>query len=851
MKTRNMLRAVALAGTCLVPMAAYADDFMVQQSDADKAAAAPAAPLMTPGGLPFDGWVGLGLMGVSNGNTNYSGRYTGLNTSGVDVGITDMNLRARSAWDSGQGLYYELNGWNLILQPGDRPGIGNGDSAGNASTEPLNHSINNNVVNSGTLELKLGDAGVWAAGVRYNSITYTGNVIDSIYSMSGNQGTLNAPLLAFGGSNGTKAGPYTSAGIGVNGAAVAGGYSLAQLNAADQPVLVGTRRDQIGADFKYFWNNWTIAGGFTYEHKEGSVEESFDSAWGGQVFADPVNFDTTRYDLSASYFTRNFQTILQYTWSHFVDNNVDVSLPKAISGTGLANSPFQQTSAYSTPPSNDAHYLTALIADNGLIPKTRLNLNLRVGIEAQNNELPPNTLDTTIPAGSTLTGLNSTLGQAAMQAPDLVATIIQAKLSATSNPWEGVNTRIFYGFDERSVNHYALTSYVGATGGLASDTTPGGSLMTSVPQDWTKENMGAEAGYMIDQATTTKVSASARLDLLDRSNAVVGHSNTETGSLAFSSQYIPDVDARISFDLSNRSGTVAYEQPWGILGQNTLQYSIPYFQAPMTSEGVTIHADWAPTGSPFSGGFFVQFKNENYHYPSDLENVTAQGITTASPVFNETGVLQGVQQDYALVLGPDFNYRPSKSLNFHAFYTFERIFFNITGNGACSTGPATTAGDFGSAACAGAAGYFRNTDTADTHTVGVALDWQLNDKLKLRGEYTVSYGDVMFSEFNGVFVSNPTQPYQNLSNYPDINTLMHSVKLTATYQLMPNVELIGQGVWMYMNNNDWQDQANGVQTSTAINVTSGATTQAVLMTPGYAAPNYNILAALVGVRVKF
>ena len=32
-----------------------------------------------------------------------------------------------------------------------------------------------------------------------------------------------------------------------------------------------------------------------------------------------------------------------------------------------------------------------------------------------------------------------------------------------------------------------------------------------------------------------------------------------------------------------------------------------------------------------------------------------------------------------------------------------------------------------------------------------------------------------------------------MSNYPDINSLMNNFKLTATYELMPNMELVLQG----------------------------------------------------------
>jgi Putative outer membrane beta-barrel porin, MtrB/PioB len=96
----------------------------------------------------------------------------------------------------------------------------------------------------------------------------------------------------------------------------------------------------------------------------------------------------------------------------------------------------------------------------------------------------------------------------------------------------------------------------------------------------------------------------------------------------------------------------------------------------------------------------------------------------------------------------------------------------------------------------------------------------------------LSYGTVMFGEFNGVFVANPTASYQNVSNYPDINSLLNSVKLTSTYQLESNVELILQGIYSSFHNNDWDNTANAIQ---------GAGTTAIsLLTPGlrHAEPQY-------------
>ena len=75
------------------------------------------------------------------------------------------------------------------------------------------------------------------------------------------------------------------------------------------PVQTGTRRDIIGGDFKYIFGDWTFTGAFRHEHKEGSMEESFDGPWGGTAFALPIDYDTDRYDASAAYNTRLYQAV--------------------------------------------------------------------------------------------------------------------------------------------------------------------------------------------------------------------------------------------------------------------------------------------------------------------------------------------------------------------------------------------------------------------------------------------------------------------------------------------------------------------------------------------------------------
>jgi predicted porin len=94
-----------------------------------------------------------------------------------------------------------------------------------------------------------------------------------------------------------------------------------------------------------------------------------------------------------------------------------------------------------------------------------------------------------------------------------------------------------------------------------------------------------------------------------------------------------------------------------------------------------------------------------------------------------------------------------------------------------------------------------------------------------------------------VFLSNPTASYQNVSNYPDINSTMNSVELTATYKLMPDLDLVFLGTYTLLNNNDWNDTANAIQ---------GAGITAVsILTPGYSSPCYSIATVMAGMKFRF
>ncbi len=193
MVNRSALKAIVMATTCLTPLAAFADEL---------------GPNV---GTQYDtgGEFGIGVMGVVGRNSDQAGRYNGLNTTGVDA-IGEFNFHRSSPWDSGGAEYYNFSGDNLVLQSGSGLGSGvynNFGYSGNSGNSY--YTPRNNLFNDGEVNLNFGRQGTWEGGLYYDAITYTGNVIDSIYSMNGNHGTLNNGFPAYGGATSGAAGPNT------------------------------------------------------------------------------------------------------------------------------------------------------------------------------------------------------------------------------------------------------------------------------------------------------------------------------------------------------------------------------------------------------------------------------------------------------------------------------------------------------------------------------------------------------------------------------------------------------------------------------------------------------------------
>ncbi|HIJ61963.1 MAG TPA: MtrB/PioB family outer membrane beta-barrel protein [Rhodospirillaceae bacterium] len=779
MKKHYTLRAIALVSVSVLPLTAA-----IAADDA--------------GQKVSENWLQVGGRWQSQDNNPFWGRYNGLATgSGGEAGGS-FNLLSKDAWDSGKTEYFQFWGNNIDF-----------------STKHYAPEV--------MVAGKYGIQGQWGVSATYDAITYTGNTIQSAFINTGNNASLVAGLTPYGGA--AIAGPGTTL---TSTYYLSNPAGIAALSSALMPTRTETRRDAVTGTGNFRMGDWTFAANLRHEHKEGTMEQTYYAGISGQAFAQPIDFDTERYSMTASYATKRLQAMLGYTYSSFSDGYTSWNAPYFFSPTAA---PFQLGAAYGLPPNNSAHTFTGTGGYN-LTSNTRITGNFRVGLELQNNALVP--FSSTTPAQMNNPATYSVL---AMNPAGLngQATVYGGNIQVTSTPIQYLDLRAAYNIDSRDnqTNMYQVWG-----NGHPEGTVTAANYYTAFPQNWTKQNAQVEAGYKILPSSNTKVTVGYAYDDVDRSFATVGRSNESTFSAKVSSAPWTGVDGSLAYEHGNRNGQVHYWMPWAMLNAglnngtpalNSSYPSVPYYQAPRVSDSMKLRGNYMPNDS-MSLGLFGRFTNNAYKYPGTTPWTSVQVAGTTAPV---AGGWDGTTRDQNVTAGPDFTYTPSKNLTSHLFYTFERVFYENHGNGVQPVFPVTAPP---------ASGRWSAATTDDIHTVGLSAEWKASDKLKLGTGYTFYYGNVSYVLFNGVQVASPTASYQNVAPMPDIPASMHSFKVFGEYALSDAMTLgVGYGFDMFKDN-DWAySWAPVTQTS----ATSGT------MTTGVAAPSYRVHSLASTLRVKF
>jgi len=741
MMTKTTLRTVALASVCLAPLAAAAQD--------DFDAAAPAAPAAQ---AAYDNEASIGIRSQSQTSSAF-GRYNGAVQHGAFV-FGDFALRGREDWKSGNTQYFSLVGKNL-------------DFGADSSERALSPEA--------SIAFKIGNQGTWGVKASYDAISYSqSTTFQTLFDQNGNL-TNGAGVRTDLGTAGTVAGNMA--------------YLASKMGVYD----VGVRRDIGALSGGYRFNDaWSVNTGMRYEHKSGTMEQSANMGV-PTVFLQPIDYDTTRYDATASYTTKRLQTQFGYKVSQFTDNNIQYNLPYVTSG---ASASAGAVAAYAQAPSNIAHDFFVNAGYN-VTPSTRVNGTLSYQLNTQNSAFVGSPETPTL-----ITGTSPTLFASNPGSLNGVVNNYYGRLALTSNPMDRVDFRTSYTVDKRDnqTNNYAKL-YGDSGNGTATLATYSGSQ-----QSWTKQTAKIEAGYRVTDST--KATLNYTYQDIQRTNAFDDHSKEHIIGAQVNTDLGHDYAVMLGYDHGARTthDTLCLVGTYANASYCDIGAAIPYYTEGRAQDNVRLRVDAQPTKSISVG-------------------LNGKGTYDTYESLPLGGIGWGLLRDYDVSGGPDLTWSPSKKTNAHVFYEFDEKFtdaMTAAGKGAYGGPPLTN----------------QNTDI--THTAGVGGNWQVDDKLKLNTNYVFVYGNTTNYLFDNL--AGPCSIVVACST-PKTSSSMHTFKLSGDYEVAPGITwsaLYGLDV---MKSSDWMYQMG----LSAGNSGPALTNVALLNTD----PSANYFVHSISTRVKF
>ncbi|HIJ39380.1 MAG TPA: MtrB/PioB family decaheme-associated outer membrane protein [Rhodospirillaceae bacterium] len=844
MMVRNTrLRAAALASTCLLPLAAFA-----QSAD-------------------LNNEVSVGAQ-YTSGNSAMFGRYNGDWSKGAEA-LLGFHVQKRDDWDSGKTYGYDITGKNL--------NIGSHELAPEAA-----------------LGIKVGNQGQWGAAFNYDAITYfQSDSFHTIYKQDGTGALI--PGITAGATQSWKAytlpesiddvktrrDRFTATGkynLG-NGFEVSGTlFHEHKQGTMEQSLSVGGTTSNVypvsalnpvinGVAYPattFYGGGTTGIGGSTAASATTAVLASTKpgtstSAYGALVyFPQPIDYDTDRYDAKIKYKGGNLQGELLYSYSNFANSNIAFNDVNPFSPLGPASLATQSnlatSSSWSLPASNSQHAVTADVAYN-LPANTTVAGTFQYALQMANNQLPgfQNNPNSAITAAQAI-DIAKPIGFGASDRWNAMAKVMNGNVTITSRPLAHLDLKAAYTLntyqnEEARTPLYTSGSAVDNSAYPAGTTAPATCLGASedactIPWAWTKQKASLDAGYTVMPGT--RVGLGYAMQVIDRQYMMDDHSQEGTLSARLNTRMADNLFGNLSYEHGNRTvGHLNTGTPNVVLEQNAYyaanNQAGAWFEAQRTSDLVKGNVMLA-VNRQVSLGVNGQYVNENY------PRLTVEGM----------------DWDKRASAGPQVTYRPSDSVSANLYYNYQEAQYHMHspfGTICQSNGTnGTVAGVQNSAAnptaagvIACAAGYtavqsgtsWGQTNSDGTHTVGVNLEWvPIKDVLKIGFDYNLSRGDISWAYADNIAATTLAgmTPYNAFAwtyqPIPNVTNTLNSLKLHGEYSFTPSMSLWMGYTWERLLNSDYQ---------TAVNQ---AAYYSDLLT-GDANPSYNIHVVAAALKVKF
>ena len=796
---KRSLRTVLLASLCVLPRLALAQE------------------------VPANNEVWVGGKWQTEDSAKY-GKYNGSPDNGASM-VGGFKVDAGTPWDSPSGIYFKATGDNLDFN-------------------------SQRLMPNSSGSVSFGQQGLWGADIWLNNTTYIQSLkFNTLYNSDG--GLRNgAPFISGvggvvgGGTGGIDMGKGQAVGglppgqaIGTGTAGIRqqpgdNGSTNAAISNLVQSELgqteVGLVRTSAGVGLKFIPpvdTDWLFTTSAQEEHKDGTKENSLvvggtsvnKTTGSDTYFAEPVNYDTGTYKAMLSYTKPRVQAQLSYTFSHFVDNNTSFNAmePFKIGDNTTQNKNTLVTnflsSAYSLPPSNDAHQFRVQLGYN-ITPTTRFAANLGYGLQYQNAAYAPETILTTGPVyaagiGSSYNGKVQTfLGNATLTARPLPK--LDLKASYTGNERDNDSTPL-------TVCSIDIDQY--KAGGCGAVNGKPNSIQFTNPYSFLTQTGKLEAGYRI--LPSTKVTLGDSYNVTERKYSAVDRSHENTVSGQIRSQLTSQVTASLRDSYGMRRETTPYSgnAPWLALGETQ-------------------------AGSPDQLGM--------QHYSEDDRNRNeVRGDVSYSPrdnlsldlngkYYEDTypQALYGLTKDHVITVDPDVGFAVNDKVNTHLFYAYEKAYYLLDSTSGNQSGTAPSV-PF----------YWNRGESSVAHTVGANADWQATSKLKFNLGYTFQLGTIGYGmDGSGLCPTvgscgGATAPWNyTIVQIPDSRSTLNSANISGEYKLTEAATIsLGYGIERYHSNDYLYTQA----------ATSPLYANMVL--PGDGSPNYTVQTVGVGIHMKW
>ena len=527
---------------------------------------------------------------------------------------------------------------------------------------------------------------------------------------------------------------------------------------------------------------------------------TFTSALG--YFAQPIDYDTDRYDLMAAYGNERFQAQVGYSFSNFTDNLsvFNAANPYAFTGSsfGTASQMANMFAPYVLPPSNSAHQVKMMLGYN-FSPTTRVNANFAYGVQMQNAAFQ----NATGNAAATLNEPRASLS-------GLVQTIY-GNVALTTRPLPKLDVRLSYTIDDRD-NQTPRNAYQEDHNTLA---TVGAAIYSNLPYSYDHQTFTAEAGYRI--LPQTKVTLNETFETTYRSYANTSFVTTNTVTAKVRSQVFDNVFGALSYSHQDRDAhNYNNNTTWAMLGESARDPAtfLMYFEASRKHDDVKAMIDLSPINN-LTASLMVKYSSDRYPDSS-----------------------YGLRNNHNLVIGPDVNWQVTPNLSAHAFYNFQQIYYEQSSLYESSTTAPPTASQFVVPWSA------KTTDSV--HTAGISVDWKaIPDVLKLSLDYNFAYGDTAYALGDSVVFfgstvtgSQITQANINMQPLPDVTSMLNMVSIHGEYTIRPNITLLfGYAYERFV----YKDFMTG----------TSPTQYANILLPGTLNPNDSVHVIGAGMRIRF